>query len=81
MLNTQRSEEGVGPLFYGGLTDAFNTTIGYFGPTDGDGEGGDPTNGYGEITLIYEKFPLPDGIPYPISCDADPFTYWEGGDL
>ena len=32
-------------LFYGGKPDAFNTTIGYFGPNDGDGESigpGDP---------------------------------------
>ena len=42
LLMTYRPVELEGPLFYGGLPDAFNTTIGYFGPSDGDGEGVDP---------------------------------------
>ena len=41
---TFRPEEGAGPLSYGGQPDAFNTTIGYFGPIDGDDEGSDPTD-------------------------------------
>ncbi|MHC4275033.1 MAG: hypothetical protein ACYSUR_15385, partial [Planctomycetota bacterium] len=41
LLMTFRPTTDEGPLFYGGLTDAFNTTIGYFGPSDGDGEGTD----------------------------------------
>jgi hypothetical protein len=32
-----------GPLFYGGTPDGFNTTIGYFGPDDGDAESVDPS--------------------------------------
>ncbi|MFB3082819.1 MAG: hypothetical protein ACE1Z4_05105, partial [Gammaproteobacteria bacterium] len=75
-----------GPLFYGGLTDAFNTTIGYFGPAAGDGEGIDPSdplfNGFGQITLRYDPdAKLPDGIPWPIKIAADPVTYTEGGSM
>ncbi|MCH8004683.1 MAG: hypothetical protein IH888_00470 [Planctomycetes bacterium] len=77
---------GEGPLFYGGLTDAFNTTIGYFGPAAGDGEGIDPSdplfNGFGQITLRYDPdAKLPDGIPWPIKIAADPLTYTEGGSM
>ncbi|MCH8150963.1 MAG: hypothetical protein IH830_01150 [Planctomycetes bacterium] len=86
LLMTFRPEAGVGPLFYGGLTDAFNTTIGYFGPSDGDGEGVDTDDanfvGFGEITLRYDPdAKLPDGIPWPISINADPLTYTEGGSM
>ncbi|MCH8343633.1 MAG: hypothetical protein IH983_06570 [Planctomycetes bacterium] len=86
LLMTFRPQAGVGPLFYGGLTDAFNTTIGYFGPSDGDGEGVDTADasfvGFGEITLRYDPdAKLPDGIPWPISISADPFTYTEGGSM
>ncbi|MCH8164006.1 MAG: hypothetical protein IH889_00200 [Planctomycetes bacterium] len=86
LLMTFRPEAGVGPLFYGGLTDAFNTTIGYFGPSDGDGEGVDTADasfvGFGEITLRYDPdAKLPDGIPWPISINADPLTYTEGGSM
>jgi len=82
LLMTFRPTSGVGPLYYGGLTDAFNTTIGYFGPLDGDSEGVDPANasfqGFGEITLRYDpNAKLPDGIPWPIRIDADPTTYTE----
>jgi len=82
MLMTFRPTEAQGPLYYGGLTDAFNTTIGYFGPLDGDGEGVDPDDasftGFGEITLRYNPdAKLPDGIPWPIRIDADPTTYVE----
>ncbi|MCZ6811586.1 MAG: hypothetical protein O7D97_06230, partial [Planctomycetota bacterium] len=86
LLMTFRPLAGVGPLFYGGLTDAFNTTIGYFGPSDGDGEGVDTADasfvGFGEITLRYDPdAKLPDGIPWPISINADPLTYTEGGSM
>ena len=86
LLMTFRPQAGVGPLFYGGLTDAFNTTIGYFGPSDGDGEGVDTADasfvGFGEITLRYDPdAKLPDGIPWPISINADPLTYTEGGSM
>ncbi len=86
LLMTFRPVEGVGPLNYGGLPDAFNTTIGYFGPSDGDGEGVDPDDaaftGFGEITLRYDPdAKLPDGIPWPITVESDPTTYTEGSSL
>lgn len=82
LLMTFRPTEGQGPLYYGGLTDAFNTTIGYFGALDGDGEGAAPGSGsftgFGQITLRYDpNAKLPDGIPWPIRCDPDPKTYTE----
>jgi len=43
LLMTFRPTEGAGPLFYGGTPDGFNTTIGYFGPDDGDAESVDPS--------------------------------------
>ena len=86
LLMTFRPEPALGPLYYGGLTDAFNTTIGYFGPADGDGEGVDPASasftGFGEITLRYNPDgKLPDGIPWPIKMEPQPLTYFEGGKL
>jgi len=86
LLMTFRPVEGEGPLFYGGQTDAFNTTIGYFGPADGDSEGVDPGDadfdGFGEITLRYNPdAKLPDGIPWPIRVTSEPSTYVEGGGL
>ncbi len=86
MLMTFRPTADAGPLAYGGLPDAFNTTVGYFGPSDGDGEGVDTASatftGFGEITLRYDpESKLPDGIPWPISIKADPVTYLEGGEL
>jgi hypothetical protein len=82
LLMTFRPVAGQGPLYYGGLTDAFNTTIGYFGPSDGDGEGQDQASqtftGFGEINLRYDpNAKLPDGIPWPIQINADPETYVE----
>ena len=84
LLMTYRPEEEVGPLYYGGSPDAFNTTIGYFGPVDGDGEGSDPSDpgfaGFGEIVLRYDpESKLPDGIPWPVRLHPEPGTYWEGG--
>jgi hypothetical protein len=86
LMMTFRPVEGEGPLYYGGQPDAFNTTIGYFGPDDGDGEGISPTDpdfpGFGEITLRYDPTAkLPDGIPWPIRVDAAAVTYVEGGSL
>jgi hypothetical protein len=86
LLMTFRPTADSGPLFYGGLTDAFNTTIGYFGPSDGDGEGVDQDEaefeGFGEITLRYDPdAKLPDGIPWPITIETDPITYTEGGSM
>lgn len=82
LLMTFRPVPEQGPLYYGGLADSFNTTIGYFHATDGDAEGGDPGDlefqGFGEITLRYNPdAKLPDGIPWPIRIDADPTTYVE----
>ena len=84
LLMTFRPVAGSGPLFYDGQPDMFNTTIGYFGPLDGDGEGLTPDEagfeGFGEITLRYNPdAKLPDGIPWPISVEAMPATYLEGG--
>lgn len=84
LLMTFRPAEGEGPLFYGGMTDAFNTTIGYFGPADGDPEGVDPEDaefeGFGEIRLRYNPDALlPDGIPWPVRMQPVPETYIEGG--
>jgi hypothetical protein len=84
LLMTFRPTPGQGPLFYDGQPDMFNTTIGYFGPLDGDGEGALPGSGgfqgFGEITLRYDpEAKLPDGIPWPISVEAMPATYIEGG--
>lgn len=82
LLMTYRPVQGQGPLFYGGLPDAFNTTIGYFHASDGDSEGGDPGDidfdGFGEITLRYNpNAKLPDGIPWPIKIEPDASTYVE----
>lgn len=84
LMMTFRPAVGEGPLHYGGQPDAFNTTIGYFGPDDGDGEGIDPSSddfqGFGEIRLRYNPDALlPDGVPWPISVEAVPETYLEGG--
>ncbi|MBG83854.1 MAG: hypothetical protein CMJ40_04820 [Phycisphaerae bacterium] len=86
VLMTYRPEAGQGPLFYGGTPDAFNTTLGYFGNEEGDGEGVDPDSpgfaGFGEITLRYDPDGrLPDGIPWPIRMSPLSGTYVEGGSL
>ncbi|MDZ4754605.1 MAG: hypothetical protein SGJ11_08915 [Phycisphaerae bacterium] len=86
LLLTFRPIAGQGPLFYDGQPDMFNTTIGYFGSLDGDGEGSMPDDGgflgFGEITLRYDPFAkLPDGIPWPVTVEADQTTYHEGGPL
>ncbi len=83
LLMTFRPRESAGPLFYGGSPDQFNTTLGYFGPEDGDLEGSDPSSGgfegFGEIRLRYDPATrLPDGIPWPIVVDPLPRTYTEG---
>ena len=83
LLMTFRPTPGTGPLFYGGTSDQFNTTLGYFGPLDGDMEGPDPNgqgfNGFGEIRLIYDpEARLPDGIPWPVTVEAVSETYTEG---
>ena len=84
LLMTFRAVDGQGPLYYGGTPDGFNTTIGYFGPSDGDGEGVDPGDadfeGFGEITLRYDPdAKLPDGIPWPIHIAPVANSYREGG--
>ena len=83
ILSTYRPVEGEGPLFYGGEADAFNTTIGYFGPEDGDGEGVDdgmkPFAGYGRVSLrANPDAPMPDGVPWPITVVPDGTSYTEG---
>lgn len=83
LLMTFRPVPGEGPLYYDGQPDAFNTTIGYFGPDDGDGEGSDPLSpdfeGFGEIVLEYDPdIVLPDGIPWPILAEPVAASYREG---
>ena len=83
LLMTFRPRESSGPLFYGGSPDQFNTTLGYFGPEEGDLEGSDPSSGqfagFGEIRLRYDPASrLPDGIPWPIVIEPLPRTYTEG---
>jgi hypothetical protein len=84
LLMTFRAVPGAGPLSYDGLPDAFNTTIGYFGPSDGDGEGMEPTDplfqGFGQIVIEYDpEADSPDGIPWPIRMWPESYTYNEGG--
>lgn len=82
LLMTYRPVPGEGPLYYGGMPENFNTTLGYFFTEDGDSEGGDAADanfeGYGEITLRYDpEAKLPDGIPWPLRITPDPRTYSE----
>ena len=84
MLMTFRPVPGQGPLFYNGQPEAFNTTLGYFGSMDGDGEGAMPGSsgfsGFGEIRLRYDPdAKLPDGIPWPASIEPVEDSYREGG--
>ncbi len=83
ILSTFRPKEGDGPLYYGGESDAFNTTIGYFGPEDGDSEGVNddekPFSGYGRVSLrANPDAPMPDGVPWPITIVPDGASYQEG---
>jgi hypothetical protein len=79
LLMTFKPEAGEGPLHYGGRPDAFNTTIGYFGPEDGDFEGAAPGEGaFGEISLRWDPLAeLPDGIPWPLIVESVPGSYRE----
>ncbi len=84
LLMTFRPVPGVGALGYNGQPEAFNTTLGYFGPLDGDGEGALPGDagfvGFGEVRLRYDpNAKLPDGIPWPASVEAVSDSYREGG--
>lgn len=83
ILSTYHPVEGEGALFYGGEADAFNTTLGYFGPEDGDEEGVDDSLkafvGYGRVSLrANPDAPMPDGVPWPITIVPDGGTYREG---
>jgi hypothetical protein len=84
LLMTFRPVPGQGPLHYNGQPEAFNTTLGYFGSLDGDGEGALPGSstfsGFGEIRLRYDPdAKLPDGIPWPASVEPVADSYREGG--
>jgi hypothetical protein len=84
LMTTFRPQESLGPLFYGGTPDAFNTTLGYFGPDDGDQEGVDVEapgfGGFGRITIRYDAdAKLPDGIPWPLLATPQATTWYEGG--
>ncbi len=48
LLMTYRPVPGEGALAYNGQPEAFNTTLGYFGALDGDGEGALPGETYRE---------------------------------
>ena len=84
LLMTFRPTSGQGPLsYYPDVHHKFNTTIGYFGQADGDGEGVGPEHpdfpGFGEIRLRYDpNAKLPDGIPWPVSAEPEPLSYVEG---
>jgi hypothetical protein len=70
------------PTQTNGQPHAFNTTIGYFGQADGDGEGvlpgSDTFEGFGEILLRWDPdADLPDGIPWPIKAVPLRETYRE----
>ena len=83
ILSTYRPIEGEGPLYYGGEANAFNTTIGYFGPENGDGEGVDDAlksfAGYGRVSIrANPDASLPDGVPWPITIVPDGSSYQEG---
>lgn len=81
LLTTYIPVAGEGPLYFGGSVAAFNTTIGYFGPEWGDGEGTapDPALGFGNITIRYNPdVALPDGILAPIKIAFVRGTYREG---
>lgn len=89
LMMTYRPVNGEGPLAYAPpdcyeCLASFNTTIGYFGPDDGDGEGMAPDHpdfdGFGEITLRYNPDArLPDGIPWPVRAEPVRASYTEGG--
>ena len=75
-------EPGDPPTQTNGQPHAFNTTIGYFGQADGDGEGvlpgADTFEGFGEILLRWDPdADLPDGIPWPIQVVPLRETYRE----
>jgi len=83
ILSTYHPVEGEGALYYGGEADAFNTTLGYFGPEDGDEEGIDDAlktfSGYGRVSLrANPDAPMPDGVPWPITIVPDGGSYKEG---
>ena len=59
---------------------AGNTTLGYFGPSDGDtNPSAMPEGGYGKLIIRYNpNRALPDGINVAIDVRADATTYREG---
>lgn len=82
LLMTFRPVVQEGPLYYGGTPDGFNTTIGYFGPSDGDAESVDPSTlvdnrnpGYPDTPGVPEYDGIPD-LNVDLDGDGimDPFT-------
>lgn len=59
---------------------AANTTLGYFGPSDGDtNPSAMPEGGYGRLNIRYNPTrALPDGINVAIDISPEPDTYEEG---
>jgi len=82
LLMTYRPIPNQGALYFDGEPENFNTTLGYFAPADGDGEGpygSDQLQGFGEIRLRYDPdAKLPDGIPWPLTVRPEKNTYREG---
>ena len=79
IITTYEPLPGEGGLAQGGNPAAFNTTIGYFESTAGDGEGEIPAGGYGKIIIRYDPTrQLPDGINGPIELRGELDTYYEG---
>ena len=80
ILTTFEPKSDVGPVI-GETSPQFNTTLGYFPSTEGDLEAEVPGNGIGVIHVKYDPtIPLPDGILGPISIEALPNTWFEGGE-
>lgn len=79
IITTYEPVPGEGALSQGGNPAEFNTTIGYFESTAGDGEGEIPDGGYGKIIIRYDPTrQLPDGINGPIELRGEVDTYYEG---
>ena len=59
---------------------AGNTTLGYFGPSDGDTDpDAMPEGGYGRLNIRYNPYrALPDGINIAVDLLPQVFSYQEG---
>jgi hypothetical protein len=79
IITTFEPVSNSGPVV-GNTSPNFNTTLGYFAATSGDGEGELPSAGMGVVRIRYDKsVPLPDGILGPIQIKSVLTTYFEVG--